>query len=79
MLITKGITNGTFRRYFTESSGTIHFSIALLITVFYRQNHRWIKKPSVLFGGFLKKLNKIKYYGLEHRQIEKSSIIFDNF
>jgi len=39
MLITKEITNGTFRRYFTESSGIIHFPIALLIIVFYRQNH----------------------------------------
>jgi hypothetical protein len=39
MLITKGITDGTFRRYFTESSKTIRFPIALLITVLYRQNH----------------------------------------
>jgi hypothetical protein len=54
MLITKGITHGTFRRYFIESSGAIHFSIALLITVFYRQNHQRIEKSSVLFGGFLK-------------------------
>jgi hypothetical protein len=57
MLITKGITDGTFRRYFIESSGTIHFSIALLITVLYKQNHRQIEKSSVLFGGFLKNLN----------------------
>jgi len=56
MSITKRITDGNFRRYFIESSGTIHFLIALLIIVFYRQNHRWIEKPSVLFGGFLKKL-----------------------
>ena len=57
MLITKGITDGTFCRYFTESSGTIHFPIALLITIFYRQNHRRIEKSLVLFGGFLKNLN----------------------
>jgi len=57
MLITKEITDGTFRRYFTESSGTIHFLIALLITVLYRQNHRPIEKSSVLFGSFLKNLN----------------------
>jgi len=57
MLITKGITNGTFRRYFIESSRTIHFSIALLITIFYRQNHRRIEKSLVLFGDFLKNLN----------------------
>jgi hypothetical protein len=35
----------------------IHFPIALLIVVLYRQNHRWIEKSSVLFGGFLKKFN----------------------
>jgi len=39
MLITKRITDGIFRRYFTESSRTIHFPIALLITVLYRKNH----------------------------------------
>jgi hypothetical protein len=39
MLITNGITEGAFRRYFTESFGTIHFPIALLITVLYRKNH----------------------------------------
>ena len=52
MLITKRITDGTFRRCFTESSGIIHFPIALLITVFYRQNHQWIEKSLVIFGGF---------------------------
>jgi len=57
MLITKGITDETFRRYFTESSETIHFPIALLINVLYRQNHRHIEKSYVLFGGFLKILN----------------------
>jgi hypothetical protein len=39
MSITKGIIDGTFRQYFTESYRTIHFTIALLITVLYRQNH----------------------------------------
>jgi hypothetical protein len=36
MSITKGITNGKFRRYFPESSGTVHFPISLLIIVLYR-------------------------------------------
>jgi hypothetical protein len=57
MLITKGIIDGMFRRYFTENSGTIHFLIALLIIVLYRQNHRRIEKSLVLFSGFLKNLN----------------------
>jgi len=57
MLITKGITDGTFRWYFIESSGTVHFPIALLIIVLYRQNHRRIEKSLMLFGGFLKNLN----------------------
>jgi len=57
MLITKGIIDEMFSRYFTENSGTIHFPIALLIIVLYRQNHRRIKKSLVLFGGFLKNLN----------------------
>jgi hypothetical protein len=56
MLITKRITDGTFRWYFTESSGTIHFPIALLIIVLYKQNHRRIEKSSMLFGGFLKRI-----------------------
>jgi hypothetical protein len=56
MSITKGITNGSFRWYFTESFGTIHFPNALLITVLYRKNHRRIEKSLVLFGGFLKNL-----------------------
>jgi hypothetical protein len=55
--ITKGITDEIFRRYFSESSRTIHFPIALLIVVLYEQNHRRIEKSSVLFGGFLKKFN----------------------
>jgi hypothetical protein len=54
MSITKGITNEKFHWYFPESSGTVHFLIALLITVLYRQNHRRIEKSSVLFDGFLK-------------------------
>jgi len=40
MSITKRINNGKFRRYFSESSGTVYFPIALLITVLYRQNYR---------------------------------------
>ena len=55
MSIIKRITNEKFRQYFPESFETVHFLIALLITVLYRQNHRWIEKSSVLFGGFLKK------------------------
>jgi hypothetical protein len=57
MSIIKGITDGTFRRHFPESSRTVHFPIALLITVLYRQNHQRIEKSSVLFGGFLKNLD----------------------
>jgi len=53
MSIIKRITNGKFHRYFSESSETVHFLIALLITVLYRQNHQRIEKSSVLFGGFL--------------------------
>jgi hypothetical protein len=33
MLITDRITNGKFRRYFPESSGTVHSLITLLIKV----------------------------------------------
>jgi hypothetical protein len=55
MSITKGIANGIFRRYFPESSRTVHFPIALLIVVLYGQNHQRIEKSLVLFGGFLKK------------------------
>jgi hypothetical protein len=57
MSITKGITDGIVRRYFPESSKTVHFSITILIVVLYGQNHRRIEKSSVLFGGFLKKFN----------------------
>jgi hypothetical protein len=39
MSITKGITNEKFCRYLLESSETVHFSIALLINILYRQNH----------------------------------------
>jgi hypothetical protein len=53
MPITKGITNGKFHLYFPKSSGTVHFPIALLIIVLYRQNHQRIEKSSVIFGGFL--------------------------
>jgi hypothetical protein len=52
MSITKRINDDKFHRYFTKSSKTIHFPIALLINVLYRQNHRWIEKLSVLVGGF---------------------------
>jgi hypothetical protein len=55
----------------------------LLIVVLYRQNHRWIEKPSVLFGGFLKNsINfnfSFKYYRRNHRRIEKSSVIVGGF
>ena len=57
MSITKGITDRNFRRYFPESSRTVHFPIALLIVVLYEQNHQRIEKSSVLFDGFLKKFN----------------------
>ena len=62
MSIIKGITNEKFRQYFSESSGSVHFAIALLITVLNRQNHQQVEKSSVLFGGFLKKkLIKLKF------------------
>jgi hypothetical protein len=54
MSITKGITNRKFYRYFSESPGTVHFPIALLIIILYRQNHQRIEKSLVFFGGFLK-------------------------
>jgi len=57
MSITKGITDGIFRRYFLESSRTVHFPITLLIVVLYRKNHRRIENSSVLFGDFMKKFN----------------------
>jgi hypothetical protein len=57
MSITKGITDGIFRRYFPKSSRTVHFPIALLIVLFYGQNHWRIERSSVLFGCFLKKFN----------------------
>jgi len=57
MSITKGITDGIVRRYFSESSRIVHFPIALLIVILYGKNHRRIEKSSVLFGGFLKKIN----------------------
>jgi hypothetical protein len=56
MSITKGITNGIFRRYFTERSKTFHFPIALLIIVLYRQNQQRIENSLVLFDGFMKNL-----------------------
>jgi hypothetical protein len=60
MSITKRIINGKFCRYFPESSGTVHFPIALLIIIFYKQNHQWIEKSSVFFDGFLKKFDLIE-------------------
>ena len=57
MSITKGITDGIFRRYFPKRSRTVHFPIALLIVLFYGQNHWRIERSSVLFGCFLKKFN----------------------
>jgi hypothetical protein len=60
MSITKRITNEKFRQYFSESSGTVHFPIALLITILYRQNHRRIEKSLVLFGGFMKNFDSTK-------------------
>jgi len=83
MSITKGITDEKFRRYFPESSRTVHFPIALFIVVLYRQNHRRIEKSSVLFGGFLNKSINLKfsfkYHRRNHQQIEKSSVIVGGF
>jgi hypothetical protein len=52
MSITKGITNEKFHRYFSESSRTVHFLIALLITVLYRQNHQQIKACNFFLRTF---------------------------
>jgi hypothetical protein len=83
MSITKGITDGIFRRYFLESSRTVHLPIALLIVVLYGQNHRRIEKSSVLFGDFLKNSVNLKfsfkYYSRNHRRIEKSSVMVGGF
>jgi len=83
MSLIKGIIDGIFRRYFPESSRTVHFPIALLIVVLYGQNHRRIEKSLVLFGGFLKNSINLKfsfkYYRRNHRRIEKSSIIVGGF
>ena len=83
MSITKGITDGIFRRYFLESSRTVHFPIALLIAVLYGQNHRRIEKSPVLFGGFWKNSIDLKfsfkYYKGNHRRIEKLSVIVGGF
>jgi hypothetical protein len=81
--ITNGITNGIFRRYFSESSRTVHLPIALLIVVLYRKNRQRIKKSSVLFSCFLKNSINLKfsfkYYRQNHRWIEKSSVIVGGF
>jgi hypothetical protein len=83
MSIKNGITDEIFHRYFPESSRTVHFPIVLLIVVFYRKNHRRIKKSSVLFDGFLKNSINLKfsfkYYRRNHRRIEKSSVIVGSF
>jgi hypothetical protein len=69
-----------FSRYFPESSKTVHFPIELLIVVLYGQNHRWIEKSSVLFGGFLKKNSiNLKFSFKYYRRIEKSSVIVGGF
>jgi len=60
MSVIKKITNEKFRWYFSKSSKTIHFRIAMLIIVLYRQNHRRIENLSMLFGGFLENLISIK-------------------
>jgi hypothetical protein len=50
----KGNNQQKIQSVFSESTGTIHFIIALLIIVLYRQKYRRIEKSSVLFGEFLK-------------------------
>jgi hypothetical protein len=60
----KKIKTKKFRRYFSESSGTVHFLTTLLIVVLYRRNHRRIKKSSVLFGVFFEKFQLIYNFQL---------------
>jgi hypothetical protein len=80
MSITKGITDRIVRRYFPESSKTVHFPIAMLIVVLYGKNIRRIEKSSVLFGGFLKKNSiNLKFSFKYYRRIEKSSVIVGGF
>jgi len=50
----KGNNQQKIQSVFSESTGTIHFIIALLIIVLYRRKYRRIEKSSVLFGEFLK-------------------------
>jgi len=64
MSFTNEFTDRIFCRYFPESSKTIHFPIVLLIVVLYGQNHRRIKKSSVLFGGFSEKIQLIQNFHL---------------
>jgi hypothetical protein len=58
MSITNGITDRSFRRYFSESSRTVHFPIVLLIVVLYRQNHRRIEKSSVFVARVRRRWQK---------------------
>jgi hypothetical protein len=50
----KGNHQQKIQSVFSESTGTIHFIIALLIIVLYRRKYRRIEKSSMLFGKFLK-------------------------
>jgi len=50
----KGNNQQKIQSVFSESTGTIHFIITLLIIVLYRQKYLRIEKSSVLFGEFLK-------------------------
>jgi hypothetical protein len=83
MSITKEILDRIFRRYFPESSKTVHFPIALLIVVLYGQNHRRIEKSSVFLAVLWKKSINLKfyfkYYRRNHRRIEKSLVIVGGF
>ena len=47
-------------QYIPKTMRTVSLINVLLIIVFYKRNHQWIKKSSVIFEGFLKKFIKLK-------------------
>ena len=74
MSITKGITDGQFRRYFSESSRTVHFPIAMLIVVLYRQNHRRIEKWSVYKGNHRRNFPSVFFRELQNCSLSNCNV-----
>ena len=83
MSITKGITDGIFRRHFPESSRTVHFPIALLLLFFTDKITDGLKSRQCYLLVFWKNSINLKfsfkYYRRNHRRIEKSSVNFWRF